>query len=172
MPKKTGLFLVIFILSVSLKAQTDINAAIEVNQTRREYIVHLPPGYSKEKPLPLVMVFHGGGGNSKQMQRHLQMDEVANKEQFITVYPNAVNKNWNDGREIKEAITNNDDVQFVSQMLDSIQKMYAVDVQRVFSTGISNGGFFSVFLSLKLSNRLKAIAKKYTINLTRYTRFR
>jgi polyhydroxybutyrate depolymerase len=152
----SGLFLLPFVAITS--AQSNTEGSFMVNNKTREYIVHLPPGYSKDKALPLVLVFHGGGGNSKQMQRHLEMDEVADKEQFITVYPNGLNKNWNDGREVKEAITANDDVQFISQLLDSLQKMYAIDVQRVFSTGISNGGFFSIYLSLKLSSRLRAVA--------------
>lgn len=146
------------LLAAGVSAQKNIDGHFMVNNTKREYIVHLPPGYSKEKSFPLVLVFHGGGGNSKQMQRHLEMDDVADKEQFITVYPNGLNKNWNDGREVKESIIANDDVQFIGQLLDSLQKDYAVDMQRVFSTGISNGGFFSIYLSLKLSSRLRAIA--------------
>ena len=32
---------------------------------RRTYIVHIPPQYDLQKALPLVLVFHGGGGNAK-----------------------------------------------------------------------------------------------------------
>ena len=77
--------------------------------------------------MPLVMVFHGGGGNHKQVQRYMGMDSIADKENFITVYPNGINKQWNNGREFKESISANDDVPFINQLLDTLVKNYAVD---------------------------------------------
>lgn len=139
-------------------AQKDLNGGFMVNKVKREFILHLPKHYDGKTAWPLVMVFHGGGGNSKQMQNYMKMDGIADKEDFITVYPNGINKQWNDGREFKQEITANDDVQFISQLLDTLVKNYAVDTGRVFSTGISNGGFFSIYLSYKLSHRLLAIA--------------
>jgi polyhydroxybutyrate depolymerase len=139
-------------------AQQNIDAALYVGKAKREYIIHLPPKYKKEESLPLVMVFHGGGGNSRQIQRYMAMDAIADRENFIVVYPNGINRQWNDGRDFKESISANDDVQFINQLLDSMQKNYTVNSKRVFSTGISNGGFFSIYLSYKLSHRLLAIA--------------
>ena len=106
--------------------------------------------------MPLVMVFHGGSGNRKQVQRYMGMDAIAEQESFTPVYPNGINKQWNDGREFNESISANDDVPFINQLLDTLEKNYAVDSSRIFATGISNGGFFSIYLSCKLSNRLLA----------------
>lgn len=149
---------IIFLISINCTAQKDITGNLAVNNKQREYILHLPENYSGKEPLPLVMIFHGGGGNSRQMQAYFKMDPIADKENFITVYPNGINKQWNDGREFKEEITANDDVQFVTQLLDTLVRNYAIDTGRIFSTGISNGGFFSIYLSYKLSHRLRAIA--------------
>lgn len=155
-----GLFVVLFIIGFLTpgSAQQNIDAALYVNNVKREYIIHLPPGYTKDQSLPLVMVFHGGGGNSRQIQRYMGMDAIADRENFIAVYPNGIGKQWNDGRDFKESIAANDDAQFVSQLLDSMQKNHSIDNKRVFATGISNGGFFSIYLSYKLSDRLLAIA--------------
>src|SRR5437868_10761991 len=156
---KQVLMLSLFCAALSpLFGQKNINADIKVNDQKREYIIHLPTNYSESTKLPLVMIFHGGGGNAKQMQGFYGMDEIADAENFICVYPQGINKQWNDGREFKESISANDDVLFINNMLDSIIKHYAVNTKRIFSTGISNGAFFSIYLSYKISDRILAVA--------------
>lgn len=140
-------------------AQKSIDFKIRVLEKERSCIIHLPAGYDDgNKKLPLVLIFHGGGGNAKQMQRYMDMDEIADKEHFICVYPQGINKQWNDGREFKESISENDDVLFINTLLDSLIRNYRIDTKRIFSTGISNGAFFSIYLSDKLSERLLAVA--------------
>jgi len=139
-------------------AQKNIKSSLKVVDVEREYIVHLPTSYSPEKKLPLVLIFHGGGGNARQMQGYMGMDKIADASNFICVYPQGINKQWNDGREFKESISANDDVLFISVLLDSLVKQYAVDKSRIFSTGISNGAFFSICLADKLADRILAIA--------------
>jgi polyhydroxybutyrate depolymerase len=146
------------VLSIHAMAQQDISGRVEVGGKSREYIIHLPMGYSGEKPLPAVFVFHGGGGNSKQVCGYFGMDPIADREGFITVYPNGIGKQWNDGREFRESISANDDVRFIDQLMDTLLAEYAVDSGRVFATGISNGGFFSIYLSFRLTTRFLAVA--------------
>lgn len=157
--QKTRLLITCAILICNgIFAQTDSNGSLMVKNSKREFILHLPKKYDSKTALPLVLIFHGGGGNSRQMQNYMKMDGIADSENFITVYPNGINKQWNDGREFKEEIAANDDVQFITQLLDTLVKNYAIDSSRIFATGISNGGFFSIYLSYKLSHRLLAIA--------------
>lgn len=157
---KNGSLLSILFTAITLSAcaQQDINGSVSVGNVKREYILHLPRAYKSSLKLPLLLIFHGGGGNAKQMQGYMAMDAIADRESFISLYPQGINKQWNDGREFKEAIAANDDVQFINQVLDSVVLHYAVDTGRIFATGISNGGFFSIYLSYKLSNRLLAVA--------------
>lgn len=135
----------------------DVNGKITVDGIDREYILHLPRNYGSES-LPLVMVFHGGGGTAEQIKNHVKFNKLADKENFIVVYPNAVDKNWNDGRIGDKLPMDRDDVKFISMLLDTLTANYKVNSKRVFSTGISNGGFFSFYLALKLSSRILAIA--------------
>lgn len=136
---------------------SDINGVMQVEGLERDYILHLPKNYGNEL-LPLVMVFHGGGGNSTQVKNHTKFNKLSDKESFIVVYPNAVDKNWNDGRIGEKLPMNRDDVKFISMLIDTLVKNYKVDSKRIFSTGISNGGFFSFYLGLKLSDKILAIA--------------
>lgn len=150
------LFVLGFVIS-TVYAAGDINGKLTIDGIEREYILHLPKNYGTEK-LPLVMVFHGGGGNAEQVKDHTKFNKLADNQDFIVVYPNAVDKNWNDGRNGEKLPMDRDDVKFISTLLDTLTANYNINTKRIFSTGISNGGFFSFYLALKLSNRLLAIA--------------
>ncbi len=112
---------------------------IEVGGLTRTYLLHVPPSLPAG-PVPLVLVFHGGG----------------------VAYPEGVGRNWYDGREFatgsrahRERI---DDVGFVAAALDAIARAHAVDPRRIYATGISNGAVFSHYLAAHLSPRIAAIA--------------
>ncbi|PWU03093.1 MAG: hypothetical protein C5B52_04085 [Bacteroidetes bacterium] len=155
---KQTLLLLLSICTLQSFAQKNINGEMTINGAKRIYIVHLPENYSQSVNYPLVLIFHGGGGNAAQMQNFMKMDPIADREGFITVYPQGLNKHWNDGRELDQKVSSNDDLQFVEQLLDTVSSHYSIDKKRIFSTGISNGGFMSIFLSYKLSDKLLAVA--------------
>lgn len=147
----------LFAVLTIIYAADDINGSFTVDGVEREYILHLPKNIGVE-PLPLVMVFHGGGGTAEQIKGHTKFNELADKKNFIVVYPNSVDKNWNDGRIGDKLPMDRDDVKFISMLLDTLIAKYQVNSKRIFSTGISNGGFFSFYLAYKLSNRILGIA--------------
>ncbi|MCC6866315.1 MAG: hypothetical protein IT280_09185 [Ignavibacteria bacterium] len=140
-----------------ITTDSDINGKITVDGLEREYILHLPKNYGSV-PLPLVMVFHGGGGSAEQIKDHVKFNKTADKENFIVVYPNSVDKNWNDGRSGSKLPDDRDDVKFINIMLDTLISTYYINSGRIFATGISNGAFFSIYLALKMSERLVAVA--------------
>lgn len=152
-------FLALFVFAIFsvIYAAGDIEGKFTVDGNEREYILHLPKNYGSES-LPLVMVFHGGGGTAEQIKDHTKFNKLADKENFIVVYPNSVDKNWNDGRIGDKLPMDRDDVKFINMLLDTLIANYKVNSKRVFSTGISNGGFFSFYLALKLSPRILGIA--------------
>jgi polyhydroxybutyrate depolymerase len=78
---------------------------------------------------------------------------------MVLVFPEAVNKQWCDGR-IKGSGPRraHDDVGFISRIIDSMIERYGIDSTRVYATGISNGGFMSICLAMDLSDRIAAIA--------------
>ncbi|TAH18390.1 MAG: hypothetical protein EAZ08_11630 [Cytophagales bacterium] len=136
-------------------------ASIEVNGLVRTYWYFLPTEKAENQALPLVIALHGGGGNGKGMSKLSKFHELAEKENFMVVYPDGYNNNWNDGRigEKNKAYTANiDDVKFISMLIDRLVADFSVDKKRVFATGISNGGHLSIYLSLNLSEKILAIA--------------
>ena len=91
-----------------------VEHAVTVDGITRKYLVFTPKGF--DKPLPVVLALHGGGGNSQQMERYTKFNNLAAKEGFLVVYPEAVDGNWNDGRGIEGVRAqqeNIDDVKFV-----------------------------------------------------------
>jgi polyhydroxybutyrate depolymerase len=149
---------VLVLFTVNCYAEKDFNRTIIIDGVEREYILELPSKYDSSTKYPLLLVFHGGGGRAKQMRNYSGFKKLIDKEIFIAVYPEGQNKQWKDGRIGKELPTKNDDVKFISQLIDTLKLQYNIDTNRVFSTGISNGGFFSFYLAYKLSDKIKAIA--------------
>lgn len=158
-------FLPLLLLPTLLLAATDegrtVEGKITVGDRERSYLVHVPASYTKDKPAPLVFVFHGGGSTAKSNERFTGFSAKADRENFLVVYPEGVDKGWNDGRgsaKVTAQRENVDDIGFVTALLDRLEKDYAVDPKRIYATGISNGGFFSNRVGAELSERFAAIA--------------
>jgi len=133
--------------------------------TERSYILHLPPQYDGKHPLPLLLAFHGGGGNAAQLLKSNHLTAVADREGFILVAPNGSGRfhkrllTWNVGFGFGYAMKHKiDDIGFVNSLLDRLEAGLKIDGRRVYATGISNGGILCHFLAAHLSSRFAAIA--------------
>ena len=132
---------------------------IKVGNDLREYYLQ-KPGFTTSK-LPAILIFHGGGGNAKRMINFAGFDKFISKYQFVAVYPNAINKHWNDGRKSEyfaEQDKKINDVAFINKLIDELVAEHNIDPEMIFAAGISNGGMFSQYLGLKLNKKLKGIA--------------
>jgi polyhydroxybutyrate depolymerase len=146
---------------VAVPSGRTVAGSITVDGRVRTYFLHVPPQSDSSRPLPLVLAFHGGGGQARSMVALARFDTIADREGFLVAYPDGVKRGWNDGRggaaDVRER-GDVDDVAFVAALLDAIAKEHAVDVRRVFATGMSNGAIFSNLLAVRLAPRLAAIA--------------
>ncbi len=143
----------------------DYDLTVTNGDDSRQVIVHLPPDYNGETELPLIIVLHGGGGRASQIQRASRMDAAADEYGFIAVYPNGSGPleealfTWNTGHCCGYALEHEvDDVAFLTVLIDSMLGHFAVDLERVFVTGISNGGMMSYRAAADLSQRIAGIA--------------
>ena len=126
----------------------DITQEMEFDGRERNYIVHLPPKEKMNAPVPLLFHLHGGGGTAKGTAGLTfgRFNTLADQEGFIVVYPNAINKNWNDGRKLESELAwkeDIDDVGYITAIVNEIKQKYNIDESRIFTTGMSNGGFMS-----------------------------
>ena len=122
----------------------------------RSYELHVPANAGTEQELPLVMVFHGGFGSGKMIANRIGMNRIADKENFLVVYPDGVDRHWNDGRSTTE--TDADDVSFVALLVEQLKKDYKIDESRIYATGLSNGGYLTQRLACELADRIAAFA--------------
>ncbi len=148
-------------LSQEAAAQNTNRREMEPHGQKRTYLLHVPADLANYQAVPLVFVFHGGGGDGAGIERMTRFSELADREGFIVVYPDGLWKNWNDGRapSVSRAHRENvDDIGFVAALIDAVSMDHRVDSKRIFATGISNGGIFSHYLAANLSSRIAAIA--------------
>jgi polyhydroxybutyrate depolymerase len=130
---------------------------------QRTYLVHTPGKDPGNRPLPLVLVLHGGGGTAEGMVKLTRgrFNELADRDSFIVVYPDGVEKHWNDGRSIQNWRAHKDkidDVGFLSLLISDISVKWKVDPSRIYATGISNGGLMTYRLACELTDKIAGIA--------------
>ena len=123
--------------------------------------VHVPKGYDRTKPVPVVLNFHGYSSNATEQNILAGMADKADSAGFIAVHPEGIGitQSWNAGACCGEAASSAiDDIGFVGKIIDEVSSKACVDSHRVFATGMSNGGFLSHRIACELSNRVAAVA--------------
>ncbi|MGC3980888.1 MAG: PHB depolymerase family esterase [Steroidobacteraceae bacterium] len=149
-------------LGLSNIAAAESLQTLDYHGTQRSFLAH---DFSAGKSTALVIVLHGGGGNAKNAAEQTQFDRVAQREKLIAVYPNGNGRlnnkllAWNAGHCCAYAMqSRSDDIGFISALIDHLLNHYSIDPNRVYITGLSNGGMMTHQLGIALSNKLAAIA--------------
>jgi polyhydroxybutyrate depolymerase len=147
----------------------DYNFSLAYDGIVREYSVHIPRGYKNTVPTPIVIYLHGGGGSIKAAYKD-GIDKYSDKFGFILLIPSGTGPipdrfltwnggKWDGGECCGYAVKNNiDDVGFISRMIGEVKKKFNIDENRVYATGISNGGILSYRLACELSDKIAAVA--------------
>ncbi len=157
-----GLALVVAMTCSSAFAQRTVVDSM-INQGRmRTFRVYLPAKFHAPASRPLILHLHGYGSSGAAEQAFSNYLPIADTANFLIVYPDATldlmgNRGWNVGW---PGIGNGavDDLQFLSTLIDTLHVRYAVDLSRVYASGLSLGGYMCYQLAWKMSNRIAAIA--------------
>jgi len=159
MLKRLRLLVLLLASTAALSAQTTVLKSMSFGGLTREYRVYIPAAYNGTQAVPLVLNFHGYTSNAAAQELYGEFRPIADTANFILVHPQGSLINgatgWNNFGLIGSLP---DDIGFVSAMIDSLSASYQIDLQRVYATGLSNGGFMSYDLACLLSNRMAAIA--------------
>ncbi len=134
----------------------------------RMYRVHVPVKYDPATPTPVLFALHGGGGDMSYQanDEHYGLISKSEREGFIAVFPNGYSKwnsgklaTWNAGSCCGDARDKNiDDVGFIKEVVGNVTRQLNVDRNRIFATGMSNGGMMSYRLACELSDMFNGIA--------------
>ncbi len=142
----------------------DHTRTLDVDRRPRTYLVHVPKSYDGSRPVPVVLIFHGGASNAERMVRFCGLNDKADREGFLAVYPSGTGLlpralTFNGGNCCGYAVQQKvDDVAFTRAVLDDLGKVARIDPKRVYATGMSNGGIMAYRLASELSDRIAAIA--------------
>lgn len=153
-------FYFLFIFAFISKSQTGVFAydSIYSEGLYRKYRLYVPAIYNPSNAVPLILNLHGYTSNSAQQQAYANFMPIADTANFIVVSPDGTaplgSPFWNAGF----SATAVNDVQFLSNLIDSIKLIYNINLNRVYSCGMSNGGIMSYYLACNLSNKITAIA--------------
>jgi len=146
--------------------------AINVDGDIREYYVHIPAGYDGSTALPVVFMLHGSGGNGLKFYNISGWVEEGEKENIITVFPSSWKYDCvqDDGIEKHNAekwnsydlvvCDNNkkrNDVKFLNTVITKLKQKFAVDTNRIYIVGFSNGGEMAARCAIELSNKFAAV---------------
>ena len=131
----------------------------------RAFIVHRPAGLDTLHPAPVILAFHGGGGNGRLQQRFSGLDATADRAGFLVIYPDGTGRRsdrlltWNAGTCCGYAADHQvDDVGFVRALIDRLAAMGRIDRRRVYATGMSNGAMMTHRLGAEACDVIAAIA--------------
>jgi polyhydroxybutyrate depolymerase len=135
---------------------------------RRTYLVHVPADLDASRPAPLVLAFHGGGGDARLMaddQRYALITK-ADAAGFIVVFPGGFSNfpggrfaSWNAGNCCGDARDRAvDDVGFVRALVKRLQASHAIDAHRIYAVGMSNGGMMAHRLGCEAADVFAAVA--------------
>lgn len=160
MRNQIPIFLLVFLIQGISFAQQTITSTIQHDGGTREYILYVPAAYTGVEPFPLVFNFHGFGSNATEQMWYGDFRAIADTANFLIVHPLGTLFNntphFNVGGFTLGSTT--DDVGFTAALIDSLSATYSIDPDRIYATGMSNGGFMSFLLACQLSDRFAAIA--------------
>ncbi len=138
---------------------------------QRSYRLHLPA--HAPQPWPLVIVFHGFGGDGENALEQGRWVEKSNAAGFAVLAPDGSfehedraprfvgnPRSWNSGAGTGSPAQQRgvDDIGFVRALLDELLRTQPLDASRVYATGFSNGAAMAFRVGLELSERIAAIA--------------
>jgi polyhydroxybutyrate depolymerase len=122
--------------------------------------VHVPASYDPGTATPVVLNIHGRTGSATGQATMSHAIAKSDAAGFILVHPQSatVPTSWNAGTCCDPATTTNvADVAFIAALLDELEARLCVDPDRVYSMGMSNGGYLSHRLACELADRIAAI---------------
>jgi len=131
----------------------------------RTAILHVPPGLDANAPAPLIFNFHGFTMTAEGQVNFSGMNSLADEEGILVVYPQGLDNSWNAGACCGNSASGGvDDVGFVRALHAHLATQVCYDAKRVYSTGMSNGGFISNRLACEAADIFAAVGPVSAVN--------
>jgi polyhydroxybutyrate depolymerase len=135
-----------------------------IDGVQRTAIVFAPASTTGAARHPLVFAFHGHGGNAQQTAVLMHLQTVWPRA--VVVYPQGLNTQTpldpagiQTGWQFKYGDSNNRDLELFDAMVTTLKQRYRIDSRRIYTTGFSNGAFFSYLLWAQRAKTIAAVSE-------------
>ena len=144
--------------------RTDSTTGFVRLQTARPTQVYVPRSYDGHSPLPLVLVLHALGFDGDAVIGYYPgLLSLAETKGFFVCAPNGTiapdgTRFWNGPDFLDFYGSTADDSAYLRAVVEEIERHFAVDPKRIYSTGVSSGGGMSHRLACDQADLVAAIA--------------
>jgi polyhydroxybutyrate depolymerase len=130
---------------------------IQYDNLERCWLLLVPMSLNESGKVPLIVDIHGGEDDMYQQRWTSDFANISMEQGFIVAYPQGHNNLWNMGWDPITCsagilCTEEDDVGFILQMVDTITQNHSIDNTRIYSTGWSNGCGMTQRLAVEASD--------------------
>ncbi len=129
----------------------EVTSSITVAGVTHPYRLAVPARYDPARPTPLVLLFHGFGGDGASIADLTHLPTAGAARGFLVATPDGPNHTW-------QLSGTGSDAAFVDALVGQLSHTYCVDARRVFAAGFSQGAAFSIFYACARPGRVAAIA--------------
>jgi polyhydroxybutyrate depolymerase len=140
-------------------AKGNSDKTLQFGGKNRSYVLHVPNAYDGTKPVPLIIDFHGLGGNGKGQSSGSPYPAQTDADGVIMAFPSGESgpsgPAWNVG---PCCVSGVDDVAFGKALVSEIAKSACIDPKRVYAVGFSMGGGMSHYLACHAADVFAAVA--------------
>ena len=147
------------------QAVADLSAGLTLDLTLthdlalRSYDVLRPASAVGPTPRPLIVDLHGFTSDGDSQRGISGWNALAETHGFLVAWPDGLFNSWNGITCCGTAVTNNvDDVGFIRAMVAAISAEVNINPERIYVTGLSNGGAMSHRLACEAADLFAAAA--------------
>ena len=126
----------------------------------RFYYLYQPSNLDTNSSIAVLFALHGYGSSAMTHYNYTNYEPIANANNFIVVYPQGttsggLNTHWNNGGWTSKSTAK--DIEFIDTVIDLLKEKISIDETRIYSSGMSNGGYMSYHLACNLDNTFAAV---------------
>jgi polyhydroxybutyrate depolymerase len=137
----------------------DTRKTVKVDSVDRSYVLHIPPTYDGNKPVPLVVDFHMGGDSGSTELSSSPYPAETDPEGVVMAFPDGkkgpAGTGWNIG---PCCVANVDDVAFAKALVTQVQTIACIDPDRVYAVGVGTGGGMAYYVACHAADVFAAVA--------------
>ena len=127
----------------------------------RTYLTYVPNTYDGSEEFPVLLNFHGFGGQTEGYINQADMRHAAHTKKFLLVYPQGSpldgEAHWNPSLPSADNKSSANDLDFIEVLIQQLASDYRVDSERIYAIGYSNGGMMSLGLGIHKSELIAAV---------------